>query len=204
MQFVEALGAHVHLMALDEHDALVAYLSHLPQLAASALMHLVGERTGEEGLALAGRGLSDTTRLAIEPAGHLARHRRHERGQHLACDRRADRAAAAAEAWRARQRRCARPHVRVRRAWKRCSNGQEGRMTERSVMGARTYLEMHDPGAADACAAPGRRLAHRSRARLPAGVLAVSVHRGRAAIITGSIGCRGRPRTFAPISTIRT
>jgi len=67
MQFVEALGAHAHLIGADEHDALVAYLSHLPQLAASALMHLVGERTGEEGLALAGRGLSDTTRLATSP-----------------------------------------------------------------------------------------------------------------------------------------
>jgi prephenate dehydrogenase len=30
-------------------------------------MHLVGERTGADGLALAGRGLSDTTRLASSP-----------------------------------------------------------------------------------------------------------------------------------------
>jgi prephenate dehydrogenase len=65
--FVEGLGAHAHVMAPDEHDALVAYLSHLPQFAASALMHLVGERAGAEGLALAGRGLSDTTRLASSP-----------------------------------------------------------------------------------------------------------------------------------------
>jgi prephenate dehydrogenase len=66
--FVEALGARVHLMTAEAHDSLVAYLSHLPQLAASALMHLVGERTGTEGLALAGRGLRDTTRLASSPA----------------------------------------------------------------------------------------------------------------------------------------
>jgi prephenate dehydrogenase len=65
--FVEALGARVHLMTAEAHDSLVAYLSHLPQLAASALMHLVGERTGTEGLALAGRGLRDTTRLASSP-----------------------------------------------------------------------------------------------------------------------------------------
>lgn len=65
--FVEALGAHVHVMTPEAHDSLVAYLSHLPQLAASALMHLVGERTGPDGLALAGRGLSDTTRLASSP-----------------------------------------------------------------------------------------------------------------------------------------
>jgi prephenate dehydrogenase len=65
--FVEGLGAHAHVMAPADHDALVAYLSHLPQFAASALMHLVGERAGAEGLALAGRGLSDTTRLASSP-----------------------------------------------------------------------------------------------------------------------------------------
>lgn len=64
---VEALGARVHVMTSEEHDSLVAYLSHLPQLAASAIMHLVGERTGRDGLALAGRGLRDTTRLAASP-----------------------------------------------------------------------------------------------------------------------------------------
>jgi prephenate dehydrogenase len=65
--FVEGLGGHVHVIAPDEHDFLVAYLSHLPQLAASALMHVVGEGAGSGGLALAGRGLSDTTRLASSP-----------------------------------------------------------------------------------------------------------------------------------------
>ena len=65
---IEAVGAHVQTMAPDAHDALVAYLSHLPQLAASALMHVVGEHAGAEGLALAGRGLRDTTRLASSPA----------------------------------------------------------------------------------------------------------------------------------------
>ena len=67
-EFVEGMGARPHVIAADDHDALVAYLSHLPQLAASALMHVVGERTGTDGLALAGRGLSDTTRLASSPA----------------------------------------------------------------------------------------------------------------------------------------
>ena len=64
---VEALGARVHLMTPEAHDTLVAYLSHLPQLTASALMHLVGGRAGADGLALAGRGLRDTTRLASSP-----------------------------------------------------------------------------------------------------------------------------------------
>jgi prephenate dehydrogenase len=56
-------------MSPDEHDRLVAYLSHLPQLAVTALMHVVGEAVGADGLALAGRGLRDTTRLASSPAG---------------------------------------------------------------------------------------------------------------------------------------
>ena len=51
------------------HDTLVAYLSHLPQMTVSALMHVVGNRLGAEGLALAGGGLRDTTRLAASPAG---------------------------------------------------------------------------------------------------------------------------------------
>jgi prephenate dehydrogenase len=65
--FIQTLGARVHLMTPEAHDEVVAYLSHLPQLTASALMQLVGERTGIDGLALAGRGLSDTTRLASSP-----------------------------------------------------------------------------------------------------------------------------------------
>ena len=67
--FVEGLGAQPHVITAEEHDVLVAYLSHLPQLAASALMQAVGERVGEQGLAFAGRGLSDTTRLAASPVG---------------------------------------------------------------------------------------------------------------------------------------
>ena len=66
--FVEALGAVPHVMTAREHDRLLAFLSHLPQLTASTLMHVVGERAGAEGLALTGRGLADTTRLAASPA----------------------------------------------------------------------------------------------------------------------------------------
>lgn len=67
-QFVEGLGARPHVMSPAEHDRLLAYLSHLPQLAASALMHVVGSEAGGDGLALTGRGLADTTRLASSPA----------------------------------------------------------------------------------------------------------------------------------------
>jgi prephenate dehydrogenase len=62
-----AIGAAVHSMTPDEHDRLVAYISHLPQLVATALMHVVGVNAGEGGLAFAGRGLRDTTRLASSP-----------------------------------------------------------------------------------------------------------------------------------------
>lgn len=67
-KFAEGLGAVPHAIEADRHDRLMAFLSHLPQLAASALMQVVGDAAGEEGLALSGRGLQDTTRLAASPA----------------------------------------------------------------------------------------------------------------------------------------
>lgn len=68
VRFVEALGARPRIMSAAEHDRLLAFLSHLPQLTASALMDVVGRAVGEGGLALGGRGLADTTRLAASPA----------------------------------------------------------------------------------------------------------------------------------------
>lgn len=65
--FVQALGAVPRLIGVQAHDRLLAFLSHLPQLTASALMTVVGDAVGQEGLALAGRGLADTTRLASSP-----------------------------------------------------------------------------------------------------------------------------------------
>jgi prephenate dehydrogenase len=64
-----AVGALPRIMDPIAHDRLMAYLSHLPQLTVSALMQVVGERVGREGLSLAGSGLRDTTRLASSPAG---------------------------------------------------------------------------------------------------------------------------------------
>jgi prephenate dehydrogenase len=68
-RFIEGVGAAPVELPAAEHDRMVAYLSHLPQLAVTALMHVVGESVGDEGLALAGRGLRDTTRLASSPVG---------------------------------------------------------------------------------------------------------------------------------------
>lgn len=66
--FVGALGAQPRIIDAAAHDCVLAFLSHLPQLTASALMHVVGDAVGQDGLALAGRGLADTTRLASSPA----------------------------------------------------------------------------------------------------------------------------------------
>jgi prephenate dehydrogenase len=62
--FVETVGARVVLLDAAEHDRILALVSHLPQLAVSALMHVVGSQAGAGGLALAGPGLRDSTRLA--------------------------------------------------------------------------------------------------------------------------------------------
>jgi len=66
--FIRGLGADPKIVGVDAHDRLLAYLSRLPQLTVSALMSVVGDAVGRDGLALAGRGLADTTRLASSPA----------------------------------------------------------------------------------------------------------------------------------------
>jgi prephenate dehydrogenase len=65
--FIDALGARPRVVDARAHDRLLAFLSHLPQLTASALMQVVGDAVGQDGLSLAGRGLADTTRLASSP-----------------------------------------------------------------------------------------------------------------------------------------
>lgn len=68
-RLAEALGARPSTLDAAQHDRLMAVLSHLPQLAASALMEVAGSAAGADGLRLSGRGLVDTTRLASSPAG---------------------------------------------------------------------------------------------------------------------------------------
>jgi prephenate dehydrogenase len=55
-------------MKADDHDRVMAYVSHLPQLTVSALMEVVGRAASNDGLRFAGRGLTDSTRLASSPA----------------------------------------------------------------------------------------------------------------------------------------
>ncbi|MEO5822097.1 MAG: prephenate dehydrogenase/arogenate dehydrogenase family protein [Vicinamibacteraceae bacterium] len=74
--FTRALGAAPTVLDAASHDRLIAYVSHLPQVVASTLLHTLGATVGETGLALSGPGLADTTRLAASPgplwAGILA------------------------------------------------------------------------------------------------------------------------------------
>ena len=67
-RLVSGLGAKPMTMDAEEHDRVMAFVSHLPQLAASALMEVVGAAVQSEGLRVAGRGLVDSTRLASSPA----------------------------------------------------------------------------------------------------------------------------------------
>lgn len=66
--FVRGFGARPMTLDAETHDRVMAYVSHLPQLAASALMDVVGRAASSDGLRLAGRGLTDSTRLASSPA----------------------------------------------------------------------------------------------------------------------------------------
>ncbi len=64
---MRALGAEPRIVDVAAHDRMLAFLSHLPQLTASALMNVVGDAVGTQGLGLSGKGLADTTRLASSP-----------------------------------------------------------------------------------------------------------------------------------------
>jgi prephenate dehydrogenase len=66
---VTSLGAEVVALRPEDHDRIVAVVSHVPHLTAGALMRLADERSGEHRavLRLAAGGFRDMTRVA---AGH--------------------------------------------------------------------------------------------------------------------------------------
>ena len=70
VKFVESLGARPVVLPDhgEEHDRLMAAVSHLPQVVASALMLTVARAVGVGNLKWAGAGLRDTTRLASSQA----------------------------------------------------------------------------------------------------------------------------------------
>ncbi len=62
------LGATIYHMTPAQHDAAVAQISHLPQIAASLLASRLQD-TSAQALQLAGNGLRDTTRIAASDGG---------------------------------------------------------------------------------------------------------------------------------------
>jgi prephenate dehydrogenase len=63
--WIQAIGAIPVVLGPEEHDRVVAFTSHLPQLLSTALAAtLAGRITTKEHLQVAGPGLTDTTRLA--------------------------------------------------------------------------------------------------------------------------------------------
>jgi prephenate dehydrogenase len=68
-EVVGSFGAEVVTLSAEQHDEMVATISHVPHLAASALMTLALQRSGDHDavLRLAAGGFRDMTRIA---AGH--------------------------------------------------------------------------------------------------------------------------------------
>ena len=68
--WIAGLGARPVRMSADRHDRLVAFVSHLPQLASTALMSLAATEEADEPeiLLLAAGGFRDLTRLAASDA----------------------------------------------------------------------------------------------------------------------------------------
>jgi len=65
---VRGLGAEPHRIDATAHDRTVAYISHVPQLLAVALMSAAGDACGENGLRMSGRAFREMTRLASSPS----------------------------------------------------------------------------------------------------------------------------------------
>ncbi|MBC7341549.1 MAG: prephenate dehydratase [Clostridia bacterium] len=63
---IQSIGARVLFMSPGEHDRIVASISHLPHVVASALVNTAGGRqdSGSNAIALASGGFRDTTRVA--------------------------------------------------------------------------------------------------------------------------------------------
>ena len=68
LKWVEAIGAAPLVLTPEEHDRVVAFTSHLPQLLSTALAStLAAHLRSTEHLQAAGPGLADSTRLAFSP-----------------------------------------------------------------------------------------------------------------------------------------
>lgn len=68
LAWLDAMGCMRRVMRADDHDRVVAWTSHVPQLVSTALAATINDRLGEPGhLEIAGDGLRDMTRLAGSP-----------------------------------------------------------------------------------------------------------------------------------------
>lgn len=67
VRFWQNLGSEVVTVGADQHDEIVANISHLPQIIATNLGTLLGQRP-KKWSHLAGNGLKDTTRIAASDA----------------------------------------------------------------------------------------------------------------------------------------
>lgn len=63
--WIRKIGASILVMTPEEHDSTVAFTSHVPQLASTALSLLVADHVSGERLSAAGPGLMDMSRLAM-------------------------------------------------------------------------------------------------------------------------------------------
>lgn len=66
--FARGLGARTRWLPADIHDRTVAYVSHLPQIVAAALMNAADGVAADEGPHVAGNAFGEMTRLASSPA----------------------------------------------------------------------------------------------------------------------------------------
>jgi len=69
LDLVRSIGARIVVMDLARHDRLCAWISHLPQMLATALAATVVDELGDdpELLAIGGRALREMTRIAASP-----------------------------------------------------------------------------------------------------------------------------------------
>lgn len=66
--WLERMGASILFMTPDEHDEVVAYTSHLPQLLSTTLANTVCSQSEKQLPTVFGTGLLDMTRLAVSSA----------------------------------------------------------------------------------------------------------------------------------------
>ena len=69
LELLQAMGARVMTMDAERHDRLCAWISHLPQMIATALASALREELGDEEAAtqIGGRALREMTRIAHSP-----------------------------------------------------------------------------------------------------------------------------------------